>query len=211
MPLLAVGPGSDITIDTLEIGELNIYSNRPVSKTALKETRIDSAVLSQHAGGSLSELISEASPVFIKSLGRGGLSTVSFRGTAPSHTLVKWNGLTLNSPMLGMVDFSDIPVFFIDEVNLLHGNSSLTETAGALGGIINLGTTTAEMKGLSGTLMQGLGSYGTYQAYGRLNARWKGWSQRPGYFTITPIMISGTGTMTRLIRSIFRQVKNITL
>ncbi len=33
------------------------------------------------------------------------MATASMRGTAPSHTKVTWNGMSLNSPMLGMVDF----------------------------------------------------------------------------------------------------------
>ena len=40
--------------------------------------------------------------------------------------------------MLGMVDFSLIPVYFTDEVMVLHGSSSMTESAGALGGTIRL-------------------------------------------------------------------------
>ena len=126
--------------DTMKIEEIRVFSNRPVEQTALTVTHIDSAIISRHVSQSLSELIAEDSPLFIKSLGRGALATVSFRGTAPSHTKVTWNGLELNSPMLGMVDFSEVPVFFIDEIRLVHGNSSLTEMPGALGGILDMGT-----------------------------------------------------------------------
>ena len=156
--------------DTLKIEEINVFSHRPVEQTALTVTQIDSAILSHHVSQSLSELIAEDSPLFIKSFGRGALATVSFRGTAPSHTKVTWNGLELNSPMLGMVDFSEVPVFFIDEIRLVHGNSSLTEMPGALGGIIDLGTKTRWDEGVSGSVMQGAGSFGTWNEFGRINA-----------------------------------------
>ena len=52
---------------------------------------------------------------------RATLSTVAFRGTGPSHTQVVWNGMRINSPMLGMTDFSMIPSYFVDDAQLLHG------------------------------------------------------------------------------------------
>lgn len=48
--------------------------------------------------------------------------------------------MRINSPMLGTVDFSMIPAFFIDAATLLHGASSIGVTGGALGGAVVLGT-----------------------------------------------------------------------
>jgi len=155
--------------DTLTIDEISVFSKRPVEQTALLVTRLDSTVLSHHVHQSLSELMDEESPVFVKSLGRGALATVSFRGTAPSHTRVTWNGLELNSPMLGMVDFSEIPVFFIDHISLVHGNSSLIEMPGALGGILDMRSKPGWETGVKGSLLQGAGSYGTWDEGARIN------------------------------------------
>ncbi len=74
----------------------------------------------------------------MKSYGRGSSASVSFRGTASSHTQVNWNGMNINSPMRGDIDFSLIPVYFVDDINLLHGGSSLSQTSGGLGGSIQL-------------------------------------------------------------------------
>ncbi len=155
--------------DTLKIEEIRVLSPHTREQTALTLTSIDSATISRNITRSLAELMAENSPLFIKSLGRGALATVSFRGTAPSHTRVTWNGLELNSPMLGMVDFSEIPVFFIDDVSILHGNSSLAGMPGALGGILDLSTGITRENGYSGTLLQGMGSFGTWEEYGRIN------------------------------------------
>ena len=97
------------------------------------------------------------------------MATASFRGTAPSHTKVSWNGLDLNSPMLGMVDFSLIPVYFTDEVSLLHGSSSLPESAGALGGTIELENRANWNNILSGKVLSGIGSYQTLDEYVQFN------------------------------------------
>ena len=103
-------------------------------EAGMKQSRVDSTVLQTKAALSLSELLSENTSVFIKKHGRGALATASFRGTAASHTQVNWNGISLNSPMAGMVDFSLIPVYLIDELNLKHGPASLADGTGGIGG-----------------------------------------------------------------------------
>ncbi len=124
--------------DTLHIKEVSVYKNENIAGRILRETIIDTLAMQQSLHLDLSELLSMHSTVYIKSTGNGLLSTASFRGTDPGHTKVFWNGIRLNSPMLGQVDLSMVPVCFADKVKLLHGSSSLTESSGALGGIISL-------------------------------------------------------------------------
>jgi iron complex outermembrane receptor protein len=99
-------------------------------------THVDTLVLQMVKTQTISELLSSYTPVFIKSYGRGSTATASFRGTASSHTQVYWNGMRLNSPMRGDVDFSLFPVYFIDGLSLQHGGSSLQSGSGALGGSV---------------------------------------------------------------------------
>jgi outer membrane cobalamin receptor len=155
--------------DTLKISEIEIYSKRPLRYTGLTRTKLDSMVLLEKANVSLAEVLSEHSSIFIKTYGMGAMASASFRGTAPSHTKVTWNGIELNSPMLGMVDFSLLPMFLIDNVELLHGSSSISRTTGALGGLISLSTEPNWNKGISGSYLQGLGSFGSYDEYLRIN------------------------------------------
>jgi len=155
--------------DTLSIEEIRITSFRPLQRNSLSLTRLDSLVLQNKANSSLSEVLAEHSGIFIKTYGRGAMATASFRGTDPSHTKVLWNGIELNSPMLGMVDFSLIPVFFIDNVELLHGSGSVAETSGALGGVINLSTEPDWTNRFSGSYMQGTGSFGSHDEHLRIN------------------------------------------
>jgi outer membrane cobalamin receptor len=156
--------------DTLHLKEISITSARPLRYNSLTLTRLDSIVLRNKTGNSLSEVLAEHSSIFIKSYGRGAMASASFRGTDPSHTKVLWNGIELNSPMLGMVDFSLIPMFFIDNVELLHGTSSIPEATGALGGLINLSTEPNWDSRFSGSYMQGAGSFGSHDEHLRINA-----------------------------------------
>ena len=135
--ILAYAGGQTLT-DTIQIKEVKVFAKRKPEEAGLKITRPDSLSLASTLTTSLSELISDYSPVFIKSYGRGSVATASFRGTSASHTQILWNGMNLNSPMRGMADLSLLPVFFADKVWLLHGGSSTIKGSGALGGSINL-------------------------------------------------------------------------
>lgn len=136
-----------------------------LKEKALSKTTFDSIALVETTNGSVADLLSKHSPVFIKSYGLGSTATVSFRGTAASHTQVEWNGLNINNPMLGQVDFSQLPVWFIDQVEMLHGGSSLQEGSGALGGMVKLGTKPDWNKRFHASLMQGLASFGNSQTF----------------------------------------------
>ena len=147
--------------DTLHLQEVIIRADRFFKKenAGMKETRVDSLILLQKMNLSLSELLSENTSVFIKSMGRGALATASFRGTAASHTQVSWNGININSPMIGMVDFSLIPVYIIDDMNLKHGTASISDQSGGLGGSISINNTVDWNKPFGVKYMQGFGSY----------------------------------------------------
>jgi iron complex outermembrane receptor protein len=153
------------------IKQVTVISNQifKKEKAGMKQTRIDSIVLTEKINASLSELLSQNTSVFIKSNGRGALSTASFRGTTPSHTQVTWNGININSPMLGMVDFSLIPVYIIDDVNLKHGAASIADQSGGLGGSVNIGNSADWNNKTSVKCMAGVGSYNTYNSFLQFN------------------------------------------
>ena len=131
----------------------------------MKKSKIDSIVLKEKANASLSELLSENTTIFIKEHGRGALATASFRGTAASHTQVTWNGMNINSPMTGMADFSLIPVYIIDEIDLKYGAASITDNSGGLGGSININNTADWNNKFSVKYLQGIGSYRTFDEF----------------------------------------------
>lgn len=152
----------------LHIPEVTIYGKRPMKEIGVQKTRLDSTVLKENIALSMADVLTFNSSIFVKSYGRATLSTVSFRGTSPSHTQVSWNGMRINNPMLGMTDFSMIPSYFIDDASLLHGTSSVNETGGGLGGSVKLSTQPANAEGFGMQYVQGIGSFKTSDEFLRL-------------------------------------------
>jgi outer membrane cobalamin receptor len=169
-PVLADGGGFDgggIKDSVFRIDEVAVVARRIFVKeeAGMKQSRVDTMVLRDKANLSLSQLLSENTPVFIKEHGRGALATASFRGTAASHTQVNWNGININDPMAGMVDFSLIPVYVVDDLNLKYGAASLADRSGGLGGSINIGNTVDWQNRFGLKYMQGIGSYHTFDEF----------------------------------------------
>ena len=158
------------------IPEVTVYGQRPMKEIGAQQTKFDSVVLKENIALSMADILTFNSSIFVKSYGRATLSTVSFRGTSPSHTQVSWNGMRINNPMLGMTDFSMIPSYFIDDASLLHGTSSVNETGGGLGGAVKMSTTPAQNKGFGLQYIQGIGSFKTFDEFLRLtygNDHWQ--------------------------------------
>ena len=166
----------DSTARTVAIEQVEIAGVRPMKEIGVQRTVLDSAILRENITSSLADALSAGSTIFIKSYGRATLATASFRGTAPSHTQVTWNGMKVNSPMLGQVDFSLIPSYFVDRASIYHGASSVGITGGGLGGAITLATKEPDQKGLSMRYIQGIGSFTTFDEFLQLCYRGPRWS-----------------------------------
>ena len=152
----------------IDIPEVPVYGQRPMKDIGTQQTHLDTIALKENIALSMADVLTFNTSIFVKSYGRATLSTVSFRGTSPSHTQVSWNGMKINNPMLGMTDFSMIPSYFIDDASLLHGTSSVNETGGGLGGAIKLSTKPAEAQGFGLQYIQGIGSFKTFDEFLRL-------------------------------------------
>lgn len=161
---------------TVDIEGVEIIGYRPLKDIGIQSTQMDSLVLQESISLSVADILTQNTPVFIKSYGRGTMATASMRGTAPSHTKVTWNGMTLNSPMLGMVDFSYIPSYLIDDAALYHGAGSVGVAGGGLGGAVTLANTPATTDGFTLRYIQGIGSFSTYDEFLRIgygSRRWQ--------------------------------------
>ena len=177
-PLIAIAQDDTRNWATrgIRVGEVAVYGNRPMKEIAITETKLDAIALKENIALSMADVLTFNTSIFVKNYGRATLSTVSFRGTSPSHTQVSWNGMKINSPMLGMTDFSMIPSFFVDDASLLHGTSSVNETGGGLGGAVKLATKPADNRGFGLQYIQGVGSFKTFDEFLRLtygNDHWQ--------------------------------------
>lgn len=161
LSVTASAQNDTIVLESVEVSAAHIY--KKVKEKPL-EHHIDTALIKRLKTASLSQLLIQHSPVFIKTYGPGGSASASFRGTTASHTLVLWNGLQLNSPSLGEVDFSTIPVFFTDEVSLQWG-SKTSANSGGLGGVVNIANNQKFNEGLILDAKQTYGSFNTWGSY----------------------------------------------
>lgn len=150
-----------IVLQSVEVSAEAVRRN--AAETAM-ERKMDTAVLKRLNTITLSQLLIQHSPVFIKTYGPGGVATASFRGTTASHTLVLWNGFQLNAPTLGQVDFSTIPVFMTEQIALKWG-SGTSANSGGLGGTVNIENTQHFGEGWLLDLKQTYGSFNTFGSY----------------------------------------------
>lgn len=175
IPLLG-GGGGGMYAQERALREVQVDATRRMKDAGIQQTLLDTTVLHQNVAHSMSDILTQHSTLFIKSYGRATESTAEFRGTSPSHTQVLWNGMRINSPMIGTVDFSTIPSYFVDHVRLLHGASSLTVTGGGLGGAVDMHTLPLYNQGYAVQYIQGIGSYGTYDQFLRFTHGGNRWS-----------------------------------
>lgn len=155
--------------DTIKIiDEVFIYAEKKLSETGQKINKIDSLIIETKLLNDVSALLSENSSIFIKSYGRGSMATASFKGTNASHTKLTWNNIELNSPLMGLVDMSQIPVAISENIKLYYGASSLIKNSNALGGLIELNSTTSWSKGVKAKIISQLASYSSYDNFGEI-------------------------------------------
>jgi outer membrane cobalamin receptor len=155
--------------DTIRIKEVVISRKRfNPGMPGFKRIIIDSAVMVNYSNKSLAEVLTDNSPLFLKSYGSGGIATPSFRGTGATHTQITWNGININHPMLGQSDFSLIPSGMIDKIEICPGNASMEFNSGGFGGIVNLNTSPDWKKQTVVTLSPELGSFGRFAGFSRV-------------------------------------------
>jgi vitamin B12 transporter len=149
--------------DTINIGEVIISRNKENnSQAGYKIGSVEGSAMKFSSQFNLAEILSLHSNIFIKSYGMGGMASPSFRGTGAGHTQLTWNGININSPMLGQSDLSLIPAGLIDDVQIYYGGASMPLGSGGIGGTINLATVPVWKKETQLTLIAGAGSFSTY-------------------------------------------------
>lgn len=157
----------------LNLDEVQIVARRiqhaNEANAGAKVSHIEPQLLQINKTRSFSELLTDNSATYIKSLGTGALSTASFRGGSAAQTRVNWNGINITPPMSGVFDFSQFPVFFADNVNLYYGSSHVKSGTGAVGGSVNIFNDPDWNKGVTGKAFGEYGSYNTYTGGGQVN------------------------------------------
>ncbi len=159
-------PDTIQTLDTVLIvsGRLYDFSGGQTTIT------FDTLTTQQYSGRSVADMIATQTTLNIKTYGPGMLSNISFRGNAPQHTGVFWNGISINASNIGMTDFSLLPVNFFDKIEYRYGGSSALFGSGAIGGSVHLWSEAAFSKMFKTQLQLQYGSFSEYA--GNLKVQW---------------------------------------
>lgn len=155
--------------EPIVIDSITVVAGRPLPESGATVVRLDSFALRQNISAGLADALARNTPVYVKSYGRGTLATVSLRGTGTSHTPLLWNGMKIVSPMLGTVDYSLIPSYFIDGADILLGTGSAGIVGGGFGGAISLTTSPRNINGAEFQFIQGVGSFRTFDEFLRFS------------------------------------------
>ncbi len=157
------GVAQDIFIeDTVNILAVTVTASASLRHSTHTVVKIDSAVMARYEGGDMATLLHAASLLSVKRYGNAGLASASIRGLSGSHTMVTWNGLSINSPGNGYSDFAIIPLSAATSVKITSGGSDLDDIAGSIGGKVELSTEPLFSGVTEGSLTLGAGSYGEY-------------------------------------------------
>jgi vitamin B12 transporter len=108
------GLSQDTTLVRLD--EALVSAQKP--SRVFERTYPDSLQLMNPKSGSLADLLAQTCGWNLRSYGATGtLVTASEQGLLPDHVTVYWQGVPLNSPSLGLLDLSQIPVVLFDHVS----------------------------------------------------------------------------------------------
>lgn len=156
---------SQTIADTLELAEVEVVATRidqPMKYQPTDVEVIDSTRLGLLHTRSIGEILSSESSLFIKGYGPGGMATASQRGLSSEQIQVLWEGIPINSPILGQTDFSLLPASFFSDVQISSGTPSTAFGGGSLSGALYL---SSGWKGRSYfSARQSAGSFGQLQS-----------------------------------------------
>lgn len=160
---IAVAQQDTITLKEVIISDAQLrdYS------TTQSVLQLNDSVINKNAS-SLTSLLNYNSVVYFKENGLGMVSSPSFRGTTAQQTAVLWNGININSQLLGQSDFNTISTRDFTSVSVKAGGGSVIYGTSAIGGSIHLNNDIAFGNSFTNTLRLGYGSFNTQNLHYRV-------------------------------------------
>lgn len=149
----------------VEIQEVVISDNllKDYSQTQKTEKLNDSII--KRNPGFLTSILNYNSLIYFKENGLGGASSPSFRGTTAQQTAVIWNGININSQLLGQTDFNAINVLSFNTINVKSGGGSVLYGSSAIGGSIHLNNDLYFYDRFENELLLRYGSFNTFDGH----------------------------------------------
>ena len=130
---------------------------------------------------SLTSLLNYNTVIYFKENGLGMVSSPSFRGTTAQQTAVVWNGININSQLLGQTDFNTISTRGYNSIDVKAGGGSVVYGSGAIGGTIHLNNDLKFTNTFKNNLAIYYGDFNTLSAVYGINAATNKWSTNASF------------------------------
>jgi outer membrane cobalamin receptor len=122
--------------------------------------RLNDSVINTNSS-SLTSLLNYNTVIYFKENGLGMVSSPSFRGTTAQQTAVIWNGININSQLLGQTDFNTLNTRDFNSVSVRAGGGSVIYGSSAIGGSIHLNSEIDYADAFTNELRINYGSFNT--------------------------------------------------
>lgn len=146
-----------LALDTISITDVRLQQ---YIDTVTTYKRSEKNIQKQVA--TVTEILQQHSTIHFKENGLGMVSSPSFRGTNASQTSIVWNGISINSPLTGQVDFNNLSLSGVSSISLKNSGGSVFYGSGAIGGSVHLQHLFNFKKQLNHQFTTAIGSYENY-------------------------------------------------
>ncbi|HUH25795.1 MAG TPA: TonB-dependent receptor, partial [Flavobacterium sp.] len=144
------------------------------SKSQRTITLNDSLIV--ESTGTFTDFLQKNTSIYFKENGYGMVSSPSFRGTTAQQTSVLWNGIKMNSALLGQTDFNSTAFKSYDNIVVKPGGGSVLYGSGAIGGTIHLNNDLLFNKPLTNEIVLSYGSYNTKGIHYKVSTGTEKWA-----------------------------------
>ena len=128
-----------------------------------KISTVDSAALQRFSNNTIAALLTEQLPLFVRTTGVNGPTTLSIRGASAAQSAVLWEGVPIQNAALGLTDLSLLQAGLFDNVAVVYGGNPALSGSGNVGGALLLSGGRLpfdSVRRFSGRATVGFGSFG---------------------------------------------------
>ncbi len=144
-----------------QLDEIIIEKNKISTLSKSQKLIVLNDSLINHSIGTFTDFLQKNTTIYFKENGYGMVSSPAFRGTTAQQTSVLWNGVKINSALLGQSDFNATAFKNFDNIVIKPGGGSVLYGSGAVGGTIHLNNELLFTQKLKNELQFNYGSFNT--------------------------------------------------
>ncbi len=155
---------------SIELDELVIEKSKIFNQSKSQNTFVLNDSLIENSTGTFTDFLQKNTTIYFKENGYGMVSSPSFRGTTAQQTSVLWNGIKVNSALLGQTDFNSTAFKTYDNIVIKPGGGSVLYGTSAIGGTIHLNNQLQFNRKTENEIQLNYGSFNTQGIHYKISA-----------------------------------------